>query len=247
MRNTPDCTDDTAFRQTCRHIVRALTRRYSWALLPDEELVEAVVRLAEPGASAADLRRRALHHYTVILYEACRQTENPDRRERAYHELFRYLFRIAYNRWPDLAEDVTQRALLLIYEQMDRCRNPGTFLAFALCKLQHAFEQERQARDDRRPRRGVGQSSVEEDRAGPGSRLEQEERLQVLVEAIQRLPDRRQRKVILLRFFGGLSDEEIGARLGITANNVRVLRHRGLARLRNDEQLREYFEIPEIC
>ena len=247
MRDTPGHTDDIASRQTCRRAVRRLIKKHDWALLSEDDLVTLVLGAAQPEASPAGLRKQAMHQYTMVLYEACRQTKDPHRRERAYRELFRYLFRAAYNRWPDLAEDVTQRALVLVYEQIDRCRHPGTFLAFALYKLQHAFQQERRARGNKYPEDGIGQGSVEENRAALQPRLEQKERLQMLVEAIRRLPDKRQQKAILLRFLGGLSDEEISMHLGVTVSSVRVLRHRGIARLREDEQLRGYFEIPEIC
>ena len=64
-----------------------------------------------------------------------------------------------------------------------------------------------------------------------------EESSAALLQAIERLPDSRQRSVVLWKFFGGLSDEDIGHRLDITSGHVRVLRHRGLDRLRGDAQL----------
>jgi len=242
MRDASSHTDDRASRQACRRVVRKLIERHDWALLPENDLVELVLGSAQPGALPADLQRLARHHYTTALYKACRQTDDPDRRERAYHELFRYLFRAAYNRWPELAEDVTQRALVLVYEQIDRCRHPGAFLTFAFYKLRHAYQQERRARGGDWVAEEIGQGSTGEIPTAVQSRLGQEEQWQVLVDAIKRLPDDRQQKAILLKFLGGLSDEEIGARLGITVSNVRVLRHRGIARLREDEQLRGYFE-----
>ncbi len=241
MKNTPGHTDDIASRRA----VRALIERYDWALLSEDDLVALVLGAAQPEALPAGLMKQAMHQYTIVLYQACRQTRDPHRRERAYHELFRYLFRAAYNRWPDLAEDVTQRALVLVYEQIDRCRHPGAFLAFALYKLQHALQQERRARgkDLTGWTEETDRSSAEKDRAAFQSPLGQKERLQTLVEAIQRLPDERQRKAILLRFLGGLSDKEISAHLGVTVSNVRVLRHRGIALLRDNKQLRDYFEV----
>jgi DNA-directed RNA polymerase specialized sigma24 family protein len=43
---------------------------------------------------------------------------------------------------------------------------------------------------------------------------------------------------VLWKFFGGLSDEEIGRQLDIQPGHVRVLRHRGLDRLRADAVLK---------
>ena len=241
MKNPPGHTNETA----CRRVVQELIEKYAWALLQEDELVELVLSSVSPDASQAELNRLTRHHYTIILYEACRQDQDLPRRERAYRELFRYLYRAAYNRWPELAEDATQRALALVYEQIDHCRDTGTFLAFALWKLRHAFQQELRARSDDWPAEEIDRNA-EIGQSTAQSHLGQKERLRALVEAIQRLHDERKSKTILLRYLGGLSDEEIGVRLGITVGNVRVLRHRGLAQLREDEQLKEYFEIPEI-
>jgi RNA polymerase sigma factor (sigma-70 family) len=53
-----------------------------------------------------------------------------------------------------------------------------------------------------------------------------------IVEALATLPYRR-RAAIVLRYWAGWSDSEIGDALGCRSSNVRVLVHRGLATLRN--------------
>jgi len=178
-----------------------------------------------------------MQHYTTALYEACRQTQDPERRERGYEELYRLLYRVAYNRWPELAEDATQRALVLVYEQIDRCRNPVAFVAFALGKLRHAFQQEQRARGRELLLDEKVQHVARDERATPPDCLEKQERLQALLDSITQLPDKHQQQAIILKYFAGLSDNEIGARLEFTANHVRVLRHRGLQRLRQDARL----------
>jgi RNA polymerase sigma-70 factor (ECF subfamily) len=50
-------------------------------------------------------------------------------------------------------------------------------------------------------------------------------------ECLSRLPDR-ERTVLVMTFFDDLPAEAVGRELGISAGNVRVIRHRGLARLR---------------
>src|SRR5262245_25752235 len=94
-------------RLICHDIVKTLTEKYQWGLLSAEELGVLVLATAPAAASTAELERLAKHHYTIVLYEACRQTQNPSRCEQGYQELFRFLFRVAYHRWPDLAEDIT--------------------------------------------------------------------------------------------------------------------------------------------
>jgi RNA polymerase sigma factor (sigma-70 family) len=212
-------------------------------LLQEDDLLERVWGSVQPEGAAVEVERLIKHHYTIALYHACWQTEDLDRRERGYCELFRFLFRAACNRWPELAEDATQRALVLVYEQIDRCQSPGTFLAFALNKLRHAFQQEQRARGREQSLENVmGRESA----GGAGmtfsALLDQQEGCQALLDAIRRLSREDQQKAILLKFFAGLSDGEIGERLGITPGHVRVLRHRGLARLRKDQHLRDYFE-----
>lgn len=54
-----------------------------------------------------------------------------------------------------------------------------------------------------------------------------------LVAALSRLP-RRQRAVLVLRYYGGLSDPEIAAELGCSASTVRAHASRALAALRID-------------
>jgi RNA polymerase sigma-70 factor (ECF subfamily) len=241
MRDDSDHTAVASFLDYQR-IVQALIKKYDWALLQEEDLVELVLDSIESEVAPAEVKKLTKHRYTMALYEACRQTEDLARHERGYHELSRFLYRAAYNRWPELAEDATQRALVLVYEQIDRCRSPGTFLAFALGKLRHAFKQEQRARGRELFWGELAQRGTERDRTTLSSRLDQQERYEVLLDAIRRLPNDLEQKAILLKFFGGLSDAEIGERLGITVGYVRVLRHRGIARLRKDKRLRGYFK-----
>jgi len=229
-------------RASCRSVVGALMARGAWAIVSEDELTERVWRAAGPDASPGTFVQLAKYHYSALLYAACLQNQDLPKRELAFGELHRFLYRAAYNRWPELAEDATQRALVLVYEQIGRCREPGTFLAFALNKLRHAFQQERRARQS-------SDASIDEDELalvladGDPDALEQhllsEESTTALLQAVERLADLRQRSVVLWKFLGGLSDEDIGQRLGIQPGHVRVLRHRGLDRLRADAILKD--------
>src|SRR4051812_8138575 len=128
---------DAAF-QTCRNIARAAVERYSWTLLTPDELAEHIVHNGQPEATPADIERQVITHYTLMLYNSCRQTESSELRERAYGELYRFLYRAAHNRWSDHVEEVAQHALELVYEQIANCAKPAAFLAFALFKLLQA-------------------------------------------------------------------------------------------------------------
>ena len=52
-----------------------------------------------------------------------------------------------------------------------------------------------------------------------------------LAGCLEALPER-ERSVIVMSFFAGKQADEVGAELGITGGNVRVIRHRALGRLR---------------
>lgn len=240
--------DEVTFRLACQRVVGGLIEKYAWVWPQEADLVGRILDSIQLEVSPVVLERLA---YSVALYETCRQAQDPARREGGYAELAHFLSRAAYNRWPDLAEDATQRALLLVYQQLDRCQSPATFLAFALNKLRQAFKEEQRARDKKVGELSLNGSLAEEiGQANPTKNeatfpleLNREECLSALVKAIARLPNSRQQKAILWKFFGGLSDHEIAARLEVTAANVRKLRHDGLARLRQDEGLRNRFVL----
>lgn len=236
--------DEATSRLACQRVVHDLIQRYGWGLLSEDELTTRVWAVAQAEAAPAKLEELVKRQYAAVMHAACRQTEDPARREQGYQELFRFLYRAAYNRWRDLAEVVAQRGLMLVHQQLDRCYSPATFFGFAFNKLRQAFTEERRAKDKIKD---IPLEKIEPDSLAVEplqALVSQAERLQVLIEAIQRLPNEREQKVILWKFFEELSDEEIGARLGITAGFVRKLRHTGLNRLRQDRQLRDYFDPP---
>jgi RNA polymerase sigma-70 factor (ECF subfamily) len=225
--------------EACRRIAQALLEENGWSLLSEQELAQRLLRAdpRAPSRAAPELRRLAQHEYTLALYAACRQTQDAVRRETAYRELHALLYRAALHRWPELAEDAAQRALVLVYEQIDRCREPGAFVAFALYKLRHALKQEQRARGRERAASDGLLAQVEADLPPPAAQVDRQERTQALLAAIGRLRNERERAAIAYKFIGGQSDAEIGASLGVTQGHVRVLRHRGLRRLRQDQGL----------
>lgn len=52
-----------------------------------------------------------------------------------------------------------------------------------------------------------------------------------LEQCLERLPER-ERAVLVMTFYDDRPAEEVGATLGLSAGNVRVIRHRGIERLR---------------
>ncbi|MCG8351757.1 MAG: sigma-70 family RNA polymerase sigma factor [Chloroflexales bacterium] len=247
MQTNAPSSDDSDLRSTCQRTVDVLITRYAWTLLPAADLVELVLGSLQRTVMPHNLEQFIVTHYTLALYEACRQTADPDRRERGYVDLFRYLYRIAYNRWPDLAEEATQSALTLIYEQIDRCHSPTAFLRFALFKLLQAAKELRRRSYKDRVLASLDQvSTVEqllpaEEQDGLDLQLLDQERRQILLDILAQLPDRL-RKVIALKYFAELSDQAIGESLKITVNHVRVLRWQGIQQLRRNTYLCAYFD-----
>lgn len=217
---------DVTLLQRCRRIARELIGRYGWKLLAEDNLMEALLKRVQKEIPQAELRQLAFNEYSQALYQACRQSEDTAQREQGYRELFDYLLGSAYNRWPELAEDVTQRALILVYEQIERCQEPGAFLAFAMFKLLQAAKEEQRDKDKNpiAPDRTDGGTALLE------SHIELETCLQAIMEAIERL-NKRQQKVIRWKYIDELSDKEIADRLQLTSNHVCVLRHRAIRKL----------------
>ena len=238
MKETVSRTSDPATRAACQQIVRKLIAKYGWALLSEDELTTLTLNAAQTGAAPAELEKLAKRRYTRAIYNACRQAKDLDLRERGYYELFLYLYRVAHKRWPELAENAAQAALQLVYEQIDNCQNPDAFLSFAFYKLKQALKDEWRAIEKEKKLIGA----YHERSTSFQLHQELQERLQILVQAIERIPDKRQQKAIFLKFFDELSDDAIANQLQIKISNVRVLRHRGLKQLRADEKLRDYFK-----
>lgn len=231
--------DDPSAERAVRECVARLAERFGWKLLAPEALADhALAALARE--QPADLDRFVVAQYTELLYHSCLHGGG-DLRERAYADLRRYLFRAAFNRWGEHADDIAQGALLLICEQIGRCGNPRAFLSFARFKLLHAAQQQQGLQPAAEL---TGAPELLEGAPAPADAerdLLAREQAEALLAALGRLPDRQKRAVIVLRFFGGLSDEEIGRRLQITPNYVRVLRHHAIQRLRHDPALQRFF------
>lgn len=222
-------------------VVHSLITTYQWTVLPAEKLATLVANAMRLEDPPDDLNRFVIARYTIELYNACRQADDLELRERGYTDLFHYVYRAAYQKWPDLAEDATQRALLLVYQQIERCANPVAFRSFALFKLRQAVTdiQRRMQSDQPLEVDGPGASSTGEEALEDV--LMKREDIITLLDALKRLPHS-QRQAIFHKFFDGLGDDEIAGQIGTTAGHVRVLRCRGLERLRQDPALRIYFE-----
>jgi RNA polymerase sigma-70 factor (ECF subfamily) len=198
------------------------------------------------------LKQHIIHNYSRLLYEACRQAADVQRRERAYTDLSHFLYRFAFKHYPHRAEDLVNQTLLVIYEQIDTCREPGAFLSFAWWKLRAAMKKGQRQEEGLLPLpNGYEYSIVAAAEDEPEARLIDAEQLQLTIARLQHLLNPREQQVIILTYFDERSDQDISHSLHLSPANVRVIRHRALGKLRRSiqarEQLLEHDQLDDQC
>jgi RNA polymerase sigma factor (sigma-70 family) len=233
-----------AMERICAQAVDGLLIRHRWQLLDRPEFVRRAMDHLRGGV-AADPQRAAIHAYSLALYAACSGTEGPERQNSAYAELFRYLYDIAFQRYPDAYEEVAQRAVGRIYTSFARCRQPGAFLAFA---SQHLLDTARSLRREQPLARslsdsvGAGQAALGElladkRQADPSDAVIADElraRFAQLADQFLRKHPRAadQFAALRMKFIDGLDDQTIADQLGKSVRNIYVLRARAIEKLR---------------
>jgi RNA polymerase sigma-70 factor (ECF subfamily) len=142
--------------------------------------------------------------------------------------VYRYCYYRTGNR-PD-AEDLTQETFMHAWRAIRRYRRGGAPFAAWLLAISHNVT----SSHFRKPREVVAPdvSQTASDWGDPVAALAKNDASDAIRAAIGRLRRDHQR-VILLRFVAGYSAAEVAATLGTTDNNVRVIQHRALARLRS--------------
>lgn len=128
------------------------------------------------------------------------------------------------------ADDLVQDALLMAFESLrtGKVREPERFVSFVLgCCRRIVADQ----------RRGAARRQGLLDRFGSSlvpdaTHEEPPVDLDHLARCLERLPER-DRSVVVMSFYAETGSEKIGTELGLSPGNVRVVRHRALARLRS--------------
>jgi RNA polymerase sigma factor (sigma-70 family) len=127
------------------------------------------------------------------------------------------------------AEDVTALAFERLYRSRSRLdHRRGTPRAWLFSIARNA------ALDELRRRRRRPQHELDEERCGDwdsAAALEQVERRATVREALASLP-LREREVVLLKFHGQLTNDELARALGVSESNAGTRLHRALTRLR---------------
>jgi RNA polymerase sigma-70 factor (subfamily 1) len=177
--------------------------------------------------------------------------------EEAFSSLFeKYQRRLAvliyYKLGPELhqsieVDDILQETFLVASEQMANFsyRSPGSFLSWLSVIAEHAIIDAArfQNRQKRRPAEMLRLRSESNpggpepvDTKTPSRLFAQEEQLKKLLEKLTALPDQ-YRQVILMAKFEGLSTLEMAEQLKKSREDVALLLHRALKRLRESETI----------
>lgn len=233
--------------QACLAVIDRLAATWGWQLLGREPWAHQAAELVRAGA-AADPSRAAMLVYSQALHGACSGGEGRQRQNQAYGELFRYLYDGARRRYPEIAEDATQRASERVFALFARCHTPGAFLAFAFQQLLDS------ARVVRRQSSLYGTAlasmvgsgdldSLPDNTPDMTSQLiaaELRARFEDLsIEFLRKHPRAGQQIAALrLKYIDGLDEAAIGRLLGKSLGSVYTLRARAVEKLRAEPEWR---------
>jgi RNA polymerase sigma factor (sigma-70 family) len=224
-----------------------LLARHSWRLLDKTTLAAQALLLtqSERAPTAEHANRVCQQVYAHTLYAAL---QDPARRELAYGELHIYLHRIAQRQFPDGADDIVQDAMRWLCEHQHTCREPGSFLKFAMLQLNNPFRRYTSSGRELSLEAWLegGETTAEH---LPTSLVAPDLEAEVLARAqaadflgwmrrvIEENPRARdQFRVVAMKYLDEDTVEEIAATLQTSVNNVYVLLSRGLAKLRQEYQ-----------
>ena len=130
----------------------------------------------------------------------------------------------------DVAEDVTQEVCLAVLTGLSRYQDTGRpFRSYVFAIAAHKVADAHRASYRDVPTADVPETT--DDAPGPEESALRSDDARRAHALLSTLPED-QRELLLLRVAAGLSAEETGAVLGMTAGAVRVAQHRALARLR---------------
>jgi len=129
------------------------------------------------------------------------------------------------------AEDVVQEAFLGLYRSVSRLRDPDSALAYLRASVLNGCRSVMRSRRRALLRRVTHDPPVW---SAESAALSREDRRAVMA-AMALLP-RRQREVLALRYYAGLTDHEIAQVLGVSRSTVSSCASRALARLERDLQ-----------
>jgi RNA polymerase sigma-70 factor (sigma-E family) len=146
-----------------------------------------------------------------------------------YEQHWRALVRLAVLLVDDVpsGEDVVQDAFFALHRRVDELRDPNAALAYLRTSVVNLSRSVLRRRQTVRKHLRVAEP---EGTAGADHDVLLRDEHRAALHAVHQLP-RRQREVLVLRYWSGLSEREIAATLGISAGAVKSSASRGLATL----------------
>lgn len=159
----------------------------------------------------------------------------PGEAREAEAELYRLLatrirrYGLRHLRDAHAAADLMQHVMTLTIEQLrdGRLREPDRVLSFVLgsCRMTVMDLRRKQARHEGLLHLYADAVSIADVHVAP--RLDQ----RLVADCLERLPER-ERSVLVLTFYEDQPSDAVAAQLGLSPGNVRVIRHRGIGKLR---------------
>ncbi len=265
---------EESWHKECFNIVAAIVIKREWKLVTDLERLAIEICSAvekqgslEPELLHQAIENAAIRHYSPVLYEACRANGLPQQRL-AFEELSRHLYSIAVKKVQndDLAQELTQQAIVNTYKNLARVRDPSEFIAYTwmilLNVVRSYFRRVKRSHEELVP--------FDDDAIEPGIETESADITYVLaglVHQAQAHPDptfnhamrdefreqfqaairscvkhQLQQAVLIEYFIKHDEYHEIAQELGIKVNYVHQLRHLGLKTLLACEAFIQFVE-----
>ncbi len=184
----------------------------------------------------------AMNHESVAADEAesrlahCIADAAPGCARDAEGELYRLLaprvrrYGLRHLRDAHAADDLMQQVMALTIEHLrnEQVREPGRVVSFVFGTCRMTVMQMRRGEQRRQALLESNADMLEIADIAVAPRLDHER----VAGCLERLPER-ERSVLVMTFYEDKPAAEVGGALGLTSGNVRVLRHRGIAKLRD--------------
>lgn len=250
-------------RQLCERLVPEVLARRGYKLVVDqvafiaEVFGEAQARLPNNRRSVEKIVEDAVvNRYGFIWHEACRAAGTLRQRQ-AFEELHHYLYPIALHhagREVPAAEDSAQAALFIVWQQLDRIKDPGAFARFASVIVYHevlrrlketdgiARESDGLQLEDMPDDPNQSKRTLPESQAQPTSGVTIESRAALEVAIRDCLPKAPYAAVIIELFLNEKGFVQVADELHTTVQNVWVLKSRALKQLKKCQNLLDVLE-----
>jgi RNA polymerase sigma-70 factor (family 1) len=142
-----------------------------------------------------------------------------------------YSVALMYTKLPSIAEDIVQSVFVKVWENRGEIRNVGKFSSWLFIVARNIILSNFRKENIRKNHLTYLKERLEQGIETPEYELLKKENRKILKEAVDQLTPQ-QRTAFLLNREEGLTYEEIGLRMGISINTVKVHLYKGLESIR---------------